>query len=204
MDARLESQKIARIPDLLDLIKRLCSCCVSDGKNALDAYVSHACTMPMYQSLQALVGRDRPWRHSWLMTPSAQHWRHVGYESQYLENGMGHNYAPADYAREIIELCFHGFSHYAREILIICFGTQGYILTLLYLWSLKVRKIVPFRTCKWPLKNKIKINSTGSRTGQVKNKESYNSLVKNHLSASVGRHHPMIRRQMRLLNGGGG
>ena len=28
------------------------------------------------------------------------------------------------------------------------------------------------------------------RTGQVKNKESYNSLVKNHLSASVGRHHP--------------
>eukprot|EP00117_Sycon_ciliatum_P002767 scpid54006/ scgid7854/ len=41
-------------------------------------------------------------------------------------------------------------------------------------------------------KNKIK-NSTGSRTGQVKNKESYNSLVKNHLSASVGRHHPMIR-----------
>ena len=35
MDARLESRKIARIPDLLDLIKRLCSCCVSDGKNAM-------------------------------------------------------------------------------------------------------------------------------------------------------------------------
>ena len=51
---------------------------------------------------------------------------------------------------------------------------------------------------------KIKIHSTGSRTGQVKNEESYNSLVRNHLSASVGRHHPMIRRQMRLLNGGGG
>ena len=48
---------------------------------------------------------------------------------------------------------------------------------------------------------KIIKNSTGSHTGQVKNKESYNSLVKNHLSASVGRHHPMIRRQMRLLNG---
>ena len=46
--------------------------------------------------------------------------------------------------------------------------------------------------------------STGSRTGQVKNKESYNSRVKNYLSASVGRHHPMIMRQMRLLNGGGG
>ena len=39
----------------------------------------------------------------------------------------------------------------------------------------------------------FKKNPTGSRTGQVKNKESYNSLVKNHLSASVGRHHPMIR-----------
>ena len=39
MDARLESRKIAPIPDLLDLIKRLCSCCVSDGKNALDASV---------------------------------------------------------------------------------------------------------------------------------------------------------------------
>ena len=71
MDARLESRKIARIPDLLDLIKRLCSCCVSDGKNALDAYVSRACTMPMYQSLRALMGRDRPWRHSWLMATDA-------------------------------------------------------------------------------------------------------------------------------------
>ena len=51
-------------------------------------------------------------------------------------------------------------------------------------------------------KERKKKKSTGSRTGRVKNKESYNSLVKNHLSASVGRHHPMIRRQMRLLNGG--
>ena len=71
MDARLESRKIARIPDLLDLIKRLCSCCVSDEKNALDAYVSRACTMPMYQSLRALMGRDRLWHHSWLMAADA-------------------------------------------------------------------------------------------------------------------------------------
>ena len=27
--------------------------------------------------------------------------------------------ASADYAREIMELCFHGFSHYARKILIL-------------------------------------------------------------------------------------
>ena len=26
----------------------------------------------------------------------------------------------------------------------ICFGTRGYTFTLLYLWSLKVREIVPF------------------------------------------------------------
>ena len=45
-----------------------------------------------------------------------------------------------------------------------------------------------------------KKNSTGSRTRQVKNKESYNSLVKDHLSVSVGRHHPMIRRQATVIS----
>ena len=41
----------------------------------------------------------------------------------------------ADYAREIKELCFHGFSHYARKVFILhgCFGMRGYIFTLLYL-----------------------------------------------------------------------
>ena len=38
---------------------------------------------------------------------------------------------------------------------LLCFGTRGYIFTLLYLylWSLKVREIVPFfvlASCKWP------------------------------------------------------
>ena len=41
----------------------------------------------------------------------------------------------ADYARDIKELCFHGFSHYARTVFIlhVCFGMLGYIFTLLYL-----------------------------------------------------------------------